>query len=174
MGRPLSPPNCADCPTTSARRRGAATNMPATLGLGDGRCGVDLDGPAYSAAGLVAAAAVPWLLTASGLGAFPDGWCDGGLLSWTSGANSGRVMEVKRFTRDDGTSRVELWRSMADAIAPGDAFTISAGCDKTYATCGTKFANGVNFRGFPHMPGNRYVLAYPTAGDANNDGGSRQ
>ena len=54
---------------------------------------------------------------------------------------------------------------MALAIAPGDTFTITAGCDKQFATCGAKFANAVNFRGFPHMPGNDYILAVARPGE---------
>ena len=46
-------------------------------------------------------------------------------------------------------------------MPPGDAFTITAGCDKQFATCQAKFANAVNFRGFPHMPGNDYVPPSP-------------
>jgi uncharacterized phage protein (TIGR02218 family) len=53
-------------------------------------------------------------------------------------------------------------------IAIGDAFLATAGCDKQFATCSAKFGNGVNFRGFPHMPGEEAVLRYPNQGDANN------
>ena len=49
-------------------------------------------------------------------------------------------------------------------IAAGDTFAVTAGCDKQFATCRAKFANAVNFRGFPHMPGNDFVAAYPRAG----------
>jgi uncharacterized phage protein (TIGR02218 family) len=126
--------------------------------LGDARCGVDLGDPAYSASGAVAAVEAPWLFTASGLVSFADGWCDGGVLTWTAGANDGREIEVKRFAQGDDSARIELWRSMPGEIAPGDTFTIAAGCDKTFATCKAKFANGVNFRGFPHIPGNHYVF----------------
>ncbi|WP_181404899.1 phage BR0599 family protein, partial [Brucella melitensis] len=31
---------------------------------------------------------------------------------------------------------------------------------KSFATCKAKFANGVNFRGFPHLPGNDAAYAY--------------
>jgi uncharacterized phage protein (TIGR02218 family) len=34
----------------------------------------------------------------------------------------------------------------------GDAFTAYPGCDKTQATCTTKFANLGAFRGFPFIP----------------------
>jgi uncharacterized phage protein (TIGR02218 family) len=52
------------------------------------------------------------------------------------------------------------------------AFAVMAGCDKSFATCGAKFANRDNFRGFPYMPGNDAVLAGP-ASDRPDDGGRR-
>ncbi len=61
--------------------------------------------------------------------------------------------------------RGRAWRSSA-------AFTIYAGCDKRFETCRAKFANTLNFRGFPHMPGNDAVQARPVAGEP-LDGGSR-
>ena len=48
------------------------------------------------------------------------------------------------------------------SIAEGDGFTIRAGCDKRMETCGAKFANTANFRGFPHIPGQDAVLRYAT------------
>ncbi len=55
-------------------------------------------------------------------------------------------------------------------VTPSDTFTVSAGCDKHFATCQAKFANTVNFRGFPHMPGNDFVTAIARPGDPANDG----
>ena len=46
----------------------------------------------------------------------------------------------------------------------GTAFSIVAGCDKQFSTCKTKFANPVNFRGFPHLPGNDAAYGYVTDG----------
>ncbi|WP_019961418.1 DUF2163 domain-containing protein [Woodsholea maritima] len=45
-------------------------------------------------------------------------------------------------------------------------------CDKRFETCQARFANGVNFRGMPHMPGNDVLLR---AGDQDpiRDGGRR-
>ncbi|HEY7644693.1 MAG TPA: DUF2163 domain-containing protein [Hyphomicrobiales bacterium] len=152
--------------------RGRSYQYACDATLGDARCGVDLGDPAYSGTGAVTAASAAYLFTASGLDAFADGWFAGGLLSWTAGANAGRAMEVKRFARTGALAEIELWRSMASGIAPGDAFTVTAGCDKTFPACKAKFANGVNFRGFPHIPGNKYLLAYPGPGDPGNDGAS--
>jgi uncharacterized phage protein (TIGR02218 family) len=141
--------------------------------LGSAQCGIDLGGGAYHAAGIVTAADARWLFRASGLEALAADWCVGGLVTWTSGDNAGRAMEVKRHALTGGEAEIELWRSMASPIAPGDGFTITAGCDKTFATCKAKFDNAVNFRGCPHIPGNRYVVSYPTPGDPGNNGGSR-
>lgn len=44
-------------------------------------------------------------------------------------------------------------------------------CDKRFETCRDVFANTTNFRGFPHMPGNDFILSGPAA--SNNDGGKR-
>jgi uncharacterized phage protein (TIGR02218 family) len=61
---------------------------------------------------------------------------------------------------------------MPRTIAVGDAFSVTAGCDKRHATCRKKFGNVVNFRGFPHMPGNDFVIRMPQAGEPGLDGGS--
>lgn len=46
-------------------------------------------------------------------------------------------------------------------------------CDKRWATCTGRFGNGVNFQGFPDIPGDDFIAARPvTAG--RHDGGSRR
>jgi uncharacterized phage protein (TIGR02218 family) len=66
--------------------------------------------------------------------------------------------------------RLALWQQMAEPVAEGDLFVVSAGCDKRFETCRTKFANAVNFRGFPHLPGNDFVVAYAVPGEPGHDG----
>ena len=56
--------------------------------------------------------------------------------------------------------------------ADGDGFTIRAGCDKRMETCGAKFANTANFRGFPHMPGNDFVVRPAPSAGTTLDGSS--
>ena len=65
---------------------------------------------------------------------------------------------------------VSLTFAPVRAIAEGDGFTIRAGCDKRMETCGEKFANTANFRGFPHIPGQDAVLRYATK-DGGHEGG---
>jgi len=47
---------------------------------------------------------------------------------------------------------------------------VVAGCDKRAETCREKFQNLVNFQGFPTIPGEDWLMAYPAASDR-NDGG---
>jgi hypothetical protein len=54
----------------------------------------------------------------------------------------------------------------------GPAFH-GATCDKTYPTCRARFANQINFQGFPDIPGDDFLAVVATAG-ALNDGGSRR
>ena len=46
-------------------------------------------------------------------------------------------------------------------------------CDKRWETCVGTFANGVNFQGFPDIPGDDFLTAYPATG-GRHDGGSRR
>ena len=46
-------------------------------------------------------------------------------------------------------------------------------CDRRWATCVGTFGNGANFRGFPDIPGDDFLLASPVEG-GRNDGGSRR
>jgi uncharacterized phage protein (TIGR02218 family) len=138
--------------------------------LGDARCTLALAG--MTASGLVALATDARRFTGTGFGSYAPDYFTGGKLTFTGGANAGQAMEVKRHGVSGASVSFELWQAMSEPVMPGDAFTISAGCDKQFSTCKTKFANIINFRGFPYMPGNDVVVASPVAGQV-LDGGSR-
>ena len=110
------------------------------------------------------AAADQRTLTVSGLGAFDEDWFTRGLMTWTTGANAGRKAEAKLHSKRDGAVTLELWQAMSEEVGVGDAFTITAGCDKHFGTCIGKFDNAANFRGFPHVPGVDFALAVPDRG----------
>ncbi len=131
--------------------------------LGDARCKMALASPTYTGAGTVAAVEGPGLLVAAGLGAYAAGWFTQGRLVFTSGANDGFATEVKSHNVAGGV-RLELWQRPPEPMAPGDGFTVTAGCDKRFETCRDRFANTLNFRGFPHMPGNDAVLRIAVPG----------
>ncbi len=140
--------------------------------LGDIRCGVDLSGPAFTGAGVVTALAGVSSFAADGLSEFDDGWFAGGRLTFTSGGNAGLAIEVKRHRRDGDRVTLDLWQAMPEAIAEGDSFTVTAGCDKRFDTCRAKFDNVVNYRGFPHIPGNDFVARYAIDGEPGHTGAS--
>ncbi len=140
--------------------------------LGDARCTVDLTGAALHGGGTVASLSGTSVFHATGLDGFDDGWFTAGKLTFSSGANAGLAMEVKVHRVEPAGVLIELWQAMPEVIALGDHFTVTAGCDKRFATCRDRFDNAVNFRGFPHIPGNDFVVNVPVPGKGRNDGGS--
>lgn len=89
-----------------------------------------------------------------------DGWFSYGLLTWLTGNNAGRNVEVKKFTVSGSDFTFDLIEPMWDAIQVGDTFSVYAGCDKTFETCKTKFSNGVNFQGFQNIPNSDTIFSY--------------
>ena len=132
--------------------------------LGDPRCRINLALPAYRGAGTVTATVTPRSFTASGLDGLAGNWFTRGLATFTSGANARVAIEVKQHQIASGSVLIELWQEPPHVIAPGDAFQVTAGCDKQFQTCREKFANGVNFRGFPQMPGNAFISKVARSG----------
>ncbi|GLS46614.1 DUF2163 domain-containing protein [Methylobacterium brachythecii] len=137
--------------------------------LGEPRCGIDLDDPRWRTGGTVIAMAGPSRLTVTLDGSFAEGWFAGGRLRWTSGANTGLDAGVRAQGR---YGALDLWQPPAREVAPGDAFMLTAGCDKRFSTCREKFANSLNFQGFPHMPGNDFVIRPAPGSNTALDGGS--
>lgn len=140
--------------------------------IGDARCGVDLDSPAFRGAGSVASVSGADIFVSDGLDGFDAGLFSGGLLTWTSGGNAGAVCEVAAHCASDGVVTIRLTKAPAEPVEAGDAFTVTAGCNKRHATCRDRFSNIVNFRGHPFLPGNDVLIAGP-AGDTLRDGSSR-
>ena len=134
--------------------------------LGDARCGIDLENGIYKGTGLVTDVLRDRAFMATGLSGFDAGWFTSGTLTWTSGANAGRVTEVLAHGLDGSIATLTLLEAPVRAVAEGDGFIARAGCDKRIATCSAKFANVANFRGFPNIPGQDAVLRY-----ASQDGG---
>ncbi len=139
--------------------------------LGDAACGVDLDAPGYSAVVPVETVSGGKFFTFSSLGGFADRWFEKGRLRVEDGAARGLVALVKNDRFSDGVHEIELWEALPAQVAPGDTVRIEAGCDRRLRTCRLKFANTVNFRGFPAIPGEDWLMSVPRR-DGLNDGGS--
>ena len=128
--------------------------------LGDARCKVNAESANYSADALVFSCAQNRRITVSGAESFPPGFFAAGTVRFRSGTNKGREAQIKFHRVQGGTVSIEVWQPLPSAPLQGDAVTLRAGCDKQFATCRDKFRNGVNFRGFPHMPGDDFVMTY--------------
>jgi uncharacterized phage protein (TIGR02218 family) len=53
-----------------------------------------------------------------------------------------------------------LDRPLVVGTSPGTRIELREGCDHTIATCAGRFANGINFRGEPYLPGNDLLARY--------------
>lgn len=120
--------------------------------LGDDRCKVDLAD--YTVSGAVTSVTSRSQFRDSDRSEAADYFASG-TVTFTGGENAGLSMEVKEFAAD-GTFTLVL--PMPYAVAAGDGFTAIAGCDKRFETCANRFANAVNFRGEPHVPGTDALL----------------
>jgi len=135
--------------------------------LGDARCGVDLNAPAFKGSGTVVSLSGDRGFAVSGLSSFAEGWFALGTLQWLTGANTGRNAEVLGHAISGADVIITLLEAPVRPIETGNTFNIFAGCDKRFETCQARFANAVNFRGFPHIPGQDTIIRYAAKGDAN-------
>jgi uncharacterized phage protein (TIGR02218 family) len=139
--------------------------------LGDGRCRFDLRLPGFFDERAVDrvedARAFHW----AAFGGFDDRWFEKGRVEVLTGAGAGLVGVVKNDRLSaGGARRIELWQGLGAEIAPGDLLRLEPGCDKREETCRLKFDNFLNFRGFPHLPGEDWLAVFP-ARLQGNDGG---
>lgn len=135
--------------------------------FGDARCGMNL--MAYKAVATVTAVRDDMHVEVSGLSGFTERFFRYGVLSFTSGAAKGLSADVEDHRRLEGADELTLWLPMAAEIAVGDTLEVTAGCDKRFSTCKAKFGNGLNFQGFPHIPGSDFSYGYAD-GETVHDG----
>lgn len=131
-----------------------------TADLGDSACGIDLNNALYQATGAVISSDNEQFSIVSGLDAFEAAWFRFGLLTWTSGKNVGLSVEIYDHQVSDDDVTLMFFAPLPNIPQLGDAFTITAGCAKTFSTCKEKFSNSINFQGFPHMPGRDFAYGY--------------
>lgn len=121
---------------------------------GDKRCRVNR--ARYQVTSRVRSVLAADRVTADGIDPTADFYAYG-RLRWLTGGNAGRDMEVLTSL----ATEITLRDSPAMPLQPGDLFSLTAGCDKRFATCRDRFANQDNFRGEPDVPGNDLVFNYP-------------
>lgn len=138
--------------------RGRVFHPRCSARLGDGRCGVDP--AAFSVEREVQAVEDGRILRFAGFADVAPGWFARGSATVLSGAAGGLGAAVKNDLPLPGGGReVELWTAFGIVPAAGDRIRLVAGCDKRAETCRRKFGNFLNFRGFPHLPSEDWLMA---------------
>lgn len=154
------------------RPRGRVYHLRCAAILGDSACRFDLTREGFSAEVVLAEVPAPdEALRLTGLEAFDPGWFTGGQLSVLDGAAASLAGQI-REDRVAGADRLlSLWTGLPVGLVAGDRIRVQAGCDRSVSDCRFKFTNLLNFRGFPHLPPDDWLLTHPRA-EGVNDGGS--
>ncbi|MGV8832853.1 MAG: DUF2163 domain-containing protein [Devosia sp.] len=134
--------------------------------VGDARCGVTLETPALQGFATVTGFNDRFRAVVTGLEGFAEGWFSFGKAHWSDGRRLGLADAVLSHARLGTADVLGFATRIADWVEIGDTLSVTAGCDRRFVTCKAKFANAINFRGFPHIPGSDYVLRHPRNGDA--------
>jgi uncharacterized phage protein (TIGR02218 family) len=82
-----------------------------------------------------------------------------GVLRFLDGPSCGASVDILASDADG----VTLLHWPNTPFVPGSLVELIEGCDKQMSTCATRFANAVNFRGEPYLPGNDLLTRYPGA-----------
>ncbi|PJI92146.1 putative phage protein (TIGR02218 family) [Yoonia maricola] len=138
--------------------------------LGDARCRFAVDQASYRLDYTLTTATDGQVFTLEGVENFNAGWFESGLLEVLTGAAAG-LKDVIKSDVGEGDRVLTLWSPLNAVIVPGDVLRVTAGCDKTAATCREKFDNFLNYQGFPDMPGEDWMVSVPRS-DETNAGGS--
>ncbi len=80
-----------------------------------------------------------------------------GELVWLDGPLAGQRFEIAGVSEGD----LLLDYPLAEPPAPGTRARLRQGCDRTLATCASRFGNAINFQGEPFLPGNDLLARYP-------------
>ncbi|WP_299838565.1 DUF2163 domain-containing protein [uncultured Paracoccus sp.] len=130
--------------------------------LGDSQCAADLGraGMRVEAEILAPPAAEGAGFDLSVAGSLASGWFERGAVEVLTGPARG----LRGWVKNDralpgGRRRVDLWAGFGILPGAGDRLRLVAGCDKHAGTCRGKFDNFVNFRGFPHLPSEDWLMS---------------
>jgi len=140
--------------------------------LGDRRCGVDLDDPAFAVKTELTIATDGQVFSFANLSPFNDRWFEGGQLVVETGKAATLRGVIKSDDVIDGNRKVTLWEPIRATMEIGDRVRLIAGCDKRAASCRDKFSNFINFQGFPDIPGDDWLVSVPRSSGVKS-GGSR-
>ena len=150
--------------------QGRIYQKPCTAVLGDKDCRFAFDVPGYVTELAIEVIEEARIFRFAEIGGFDARWFESGRFEVLSGAAAGLIGVVKNDRQTTDYREIELWEGLRAEIATGDMVRIEAGCDKREKTCRLKFQNLLNYRGFPDIPGEDWLMSYPTSGGVNTGG----
>ncbi len=116
--------------------------------VGDARCGIDLEDPAYRASATVATIRDRYRLEVTGIDGFDEGWFGFGKAVWAGGRRAGLTDQVVSHTRVGGADILAFAAPVGDWVETGDALLAYAGCDRRFLTCRASLAMAATFAAF--------------------------
>ncbi len=140
---------------------------------GSETCGVNLDTPEFSVEAPVIEIENSRVFRFVGLTEFAANWFGRGFFVIRSGDAEGLRAAIKVDRIHDGLREISLWEPLRVTVSPGDSIQLYAGCDKRFETCRTKFDNAINFKGFPDIPEEEWIMVHATKAPS-LAGGSRR
>lgn len=152
------------------QRQGRVFQSTCSAVLGDADCQFDLTDSAYSVSLPVETLRDDKFFEFADLTNFADRWFERGTFRVETGAAKGLVGIIKNDRLTNGARTVELWEQLRAPVVVGDTVRLEAGCDKRSRTCRVKFDNLVNFRGFPTLPGEDWLMSVPKRSGTNTGG----
>lgn len=155
------------------RPLGRVFQKPCTAVLGDAACRFDVTANGYSVDVAVAQVTDRRVFQWDEFASFDQEWFARGRVEVLDGPAAGLWGTVKHDRIEGAGRTIELWEPLRGTIASGTELRITAGCDKRSETCRLKFANLSNFRGFPDLPGDDWMIAVPKSSGANTGGSLR-
>lgn len=119
--------------------------------LGDKACRVDM----------AARTLILGVVSANGpsltlLSSYPADLFAHGRIRWLTGANAG----LSGWVDASNANTLHLRAIPNFPVQSGDLCELTQGCDRRFETCRDRFANSLNFRGEPHLPGNDLLTRY--------------
>ena len=122
--------------------------------FGDARCNPPAGLASYQQTGTISAVTNRRLFTVAVPAAPAADYYTYGKVEILSGANVGLVREVKT----GAGLTITLQETLPYNLVVGDSVRVTAGCNRAFSTCKTKFGNVTNFRGEPHVPGTDILI----------------
>ncbi|MEL6531718.1 MAG: DUF2163 domain-containing protein [Pseudomonadota bacterium] len=138
-----------------------------------GRCGVDPENPAHIHEGALQFVDDSRIFLLDGMEAYALRWFDWGSFEVLTGAAAGLKGVIKNDRVEKTLRRIELWAPIDAAIVVGDRVRLTIGCADTIEDAIVKFGDAIDFRGFPDIPGDDWIVSHPARAWV-LDGGSRR